>query len=166
MIPRNRIDVDRVKAVRARFESKYERKGGVSCWPWTAGTFPEGYGRFTLDGEYYHAHRIAWAIAYEEDPWFYLVLHDCDNPQCVRPEHLYLGSQRDNMLDAKFRSGLGGVSLPGETNPSAKLTSEEAREIRARYEDENITQAELGDEYGVSDSTVCSIVNEVLWQDA
>lgn len=157
MIDRNPISVKHAKEERERFEAKYEKRGGVSCWPWTAGTFGTGYGCFYFDEHHHHAHRIAWALAYGEDPLFRLVLHDCDNRRCVRPEHLYLGSQQDNMDDVKFRSG------PDAFVTNAKLTVGEVREIRERYELEDVTMADLGEEYGVSRGTICKVVNEVLW---
>lgn len=107
MIERNPIDVDLVKTATARFEAKYEECGPADCWLWTAGAFGDGYGRFTLAGSYYQAHRIAWAVAYSEDPGDDLVLHHCDRVKCVNPNHLYLGDQTDNMRMS--RPAVGGT---------------------------------------------------------
>jgi len=163
MIDRNPIDVDRVEEARERFETKYDERIPASCWPWTAGTFGDGYGRFTLNGNYYQAHRIAWALAYGEDPGDALVLHECYNESCVNPRHLMRGSQHTNMRHAFVEHGSGVFSSPGEDNPNAELTSEQVREIRERYEDEDVTQADLADEYGVTDTTINDVVNGVSW---
>jgi len=166
MIERNPIDVEAAEAVRERFEAKYDERIRTSCWPWQAGTFPEGYGRFTLGGRYYQAHRIAWALTHGSDPGDALVLHECYNKSCVNPRHLTLGTQRLNMIHAFGEHGADVFSSPGETNPNAKLTSRAAREIRERYSTEDVTQGDLADEYDVSRSLISMVVNEVLWTDA
>lgn len=166
MIPRNPIEIDLVKRVGTRFETKFEKHGSDGCWLWTAGTFGDGYGRFTVDGKYYQAHRIAWAVAYEEDPGDDLVLHHCDRVDCVNPIHLYLGDQTDNMQDVKARGGWDVFSSFGEENPNAKLTADQVREIRTRYKEEDVVQRDLAAEYGVSPSLISMVVNEVQWPHA
>jgi hypothetical protein len=166
MIDRNPIDVESVEEARERFESKYDERIPASCWPWEAGTFGDGYGRFTLDGRHYQAHRIAWALANGSDPGDALVLHECYNESCVNPAHLMLGNQRINMVHAFGEHGSDVFSSPGEENPNAELTSDQAREIRERYESEDVTQADLADEFGVSRSLISMVVREVLWADA
>jgi hypothetical protein len=149
MIEQNPIDVARVTKERARFEAKYEKRDPDECWAWTAGVFGDGYGRFTVAGKYHQAHRIAWAIAYGEDPGDDLVLHHCDRVNCVNPNHLYLGDQTDNMRDVNARGGWDAFSLFGEENPNAKLTVDEVQEIRTRYDEEDVLQRDLAAEYGV-----------------
>lgn len=166
MIDRNPIDVDRVEEARERFESKYVALIPASCWPWDAGTFGDGYGRFTLDGRYYQAHRIAWTLANGEDPGDALVLHECYNKECVNPRHLMRGSQHTNMRHASAEHGPDVFSSSGEENPNAELTSDQVREIRERYESEDVTQADLADEFDVSRSLISMVVREVLWADA
>jgi hypothetical protein len=137
-----------------------------ACWPWQAGTFGDGYGRFTFDGSYYQAHRLAWALAYHEDPHEALVLHHCANPECVNPAHLYLGDQRNNMADAKVHAGSDVFSSLGEENPNAKLTTAEVREIRERYTSGDVRQYELAEEFDVAQSLISMVVNEVQWSHA
>jgi hypothetical protein len=164
MIDRNPINVKRVKEERERFEEKYEKRAPDACWPWQAGTFGDGYGRFTLDGNYHQAHRIAWALAHGVDPSDDLVLHECYNEICVNPSHLMTGNHRINMVHAFDEHGIGVFG--GEDDPNTKLTLEDAREIRERYDAEDITQAELADEYGVSGSTISHVVNGRAWTHA
>ena len=81
-----------------RFWSKVERSEG--CWVWTRATFPTGYGKFrSWGGRTEYAHRVAWVLAHGAIPKNGYVLHRCDNPPCVRPDHLFLGTAEDNMHD-------------------------------------------------------------------
>ena len=80
-----------------RFWSHVEITG--ECWLWTHKKTLGGYGRFSLNGKCYMAHRFAWALTCGPIPDELLVLHKCDNPPCVRLDHLFLGTHRDNVLD-------------------------------------------------------------------
>lgn len=89
-----------------RFWAKVDLSG--ECWVWTGsragGTKVGGYGRFYLHGRVMPAHRRAWELTSGPIADGLLVLHRCDNPPCVRPDHLFLGSYRDNMLDASAKN--------------------------------------------------------------
>ena len=86
-----------------RFWAKVEKSN--SCWLWRANCNPEGYGQFWLNGKLEKAHRISWTFKHGAIPDRLLVLHKCDNPPCVNPEHLFLGTDRDNSRD-RIRKGL------------------------------------------------------------
>jgi hypothetical protein len=95
------------KSVEDRFWPKVARRGDDDCWLWTASKLKSGYGLLGSDyrGEERLAHRISWALASGEDvPKHICVLHSCDNPSCVNPKHLWLGTHADNTAD-KVRKG-------------------------------------------------------------
>lgn len=77
---------------------------GNECWEWQAACHRHGHGMFALRGRMHYAHRVAWELWYGPVPDGLFVLHRCDNPPCARPDHLFLGTQTDNMADA-FQKG-------------------------------------------------------------
>lgn len=85
------------EAIISRFWSKVDKTSG--CWVWTASRSGNGYGQFRLDGHNRPAHRLAWELTHGAIPEGAFVLHECDNPPCVRPDHLFLGDQSLNMAD-------------------------------------------------------------------
>ncbi len=113
------------------------------CWIWTGAKDPKGYGKFCSRRKNFFAHRFAWIS--EVGPTDLLVCHRCDNPACVRPSHLFVGTQADNLRDMFAK----GRAIVGENHHGAKLTSAKVRELR-RLRDEGMEYAELGERFGVS----------------
>lgn len=98
------------------FESKFEKTDG--CWIWQGSLRNDGYGRFYIKPKYYGAHRIAYEIYKGEIPPTFVVRHRCDNPLCVNPQHLELGTRKDNVDDMYIRGRAPDKS--GINNPNYK----------------------------------------------
>lgn len=115
-----------------RFDTKVLRTDG--CWLWTAGKSGNGYGAFKLkDGSQVPAHRMAWELARGPIPDGLYVLHRCDNRQCVRPEHLFLGSARDNALDMMAKGRHGTAGKGNQRIRSSNCRAGHPREGNIRY---------------------------------
>lgn len=128
-------------------------KTSSSCWEYPT-VKNHRYGKIMVDGTLYYAHRLSYLL--NRGPiGDLLVCHHCDNPPCVNPDHLFLGTPRENMADmvAKDRSGIRELN-----HPHGKLTDEQIREIRAKHA-RGIPGSWLASEYGVSRQHVHDIVN-------
>ena len=139
-----------------RFWAKVDKSG--ECWLWTARKDRDGYGRIRYAGNDRNAARVVWMITRSSIPEDFQVLHRCDNPACVRPKHLWLGTSQQNMED-RDRKGRG---ILGETHHQAKLTEDDVRAIRASYPE--LTYQKLADDYGVSPSQISHVVKRIHWK--
>jgi hypothetical protein len=137
------------------------RAGLTRCWVWIAGRTKAGYGvfrRFPGSRRPSYAHRLSWAIANGHEP-IGQVLHHCDNPSCVNPEHLYVGTQQDNVNDMLSR---GRARVVGGANWNAKLTVTIVREIRSRRASGESYSA-IARSYGLPRKTVSNAGNGKKW---
>ena len=142
-----------------RFWRHVEKTDG--CWIWTASKDANGYGR--INGGQGHpvlATHVSWELANGPIPEGMGILHRCDNPPCVRPDHLFLGDQAINMQDCAEK----GRTTRGERSASAKLTAQQAREIRTRYAQGGISQSALGREYGLCQATIRELIIGETWK--
>jgi len=166
---------------KSRFWEKVDVRGKEDCWTWKAAVSPRGYGQMgigsRLDGtrRVIRAHRASWIIHFGKIPVPLYVCHHCDNPPCVNPGHLFLGTQFDNMGDAskKKRSASGDRHrvnlypekvLKGEALVQAKLTELGVKKIRELYAAGGVTQLELGNRYGVTFQTISSVIRRKNWK--
>jgi len=143
-----------------RFWSHVKKTDG--CWLWTA-TKAGAYGQTTVQGRSVPAHRHAWMIEHGAIPDGLLVLHKCDEPLCVRPEHLFLGSQSDNVRDAFNKGRMAQPNhgqLIGERNGRAKLTSDQVRMVHASKK----SAYQLAREMGVSAGAIRHIRHGRNWR--
>jgi hypothetical protein len=151
----------------------------TGCWEWTGERYPSNYGlmRITSNGKRkaYRAHRVSWAIYRKTPPDNKYVCHRCDNPPCVNPDHLFLGTQLDNIRDAISKNRLrpasgnknGNTTKPesrprGESNGSAKLKVADVLYIRASHRN-GISHRELSNKFRVSKSTISRTLNNENW---
>ncbi len=144
----------------ATFWARVDKSGGPgACWPWL-GTRTHDYGQVWWQGTPRRASRVAHDLAIGPIPAGMFVCHKCDNPPCVNPSHLFLGTNRDNLRDAAAK---GRTWRPrGVLHPSAKLDLEAVRAIR-RLAAAHTSQAALGRMFGVTPSTIWAIVAAVTW---
>jgi hypothetical protein len=128
----------------------------TGCHIWMAGKNQQGYGQFHIAGKMYGAHRIGWMLAFGPIPEGWWVLHRCDSPSCVNPDHLFLGTHGINIADKVAKGRWRGGSPPGEKQGNVILTGEQVQEIRA-YPRRQVSYKTLAAKYGVSVGTIHSI---------
>ena len=137
-------------------------KSDTGCWLWTGARSHKSYGELQVFelGRPVAAHRISWILHFGPIPPGKLVCHHCDNPPCVRPDHLFLGGKKENALDMVAKRPWPPVISKGEDHGGAKLTAQQVSEIRERF----MPLDRLAGEYGVTKSTIWSIVNHRTWR--
>lgn len=132
-----------------------------------------GYGVFGLGGRLNHrnikAHRFAWVIKNGEIQGGLQVLHKCDNPSCCNVDHLFLGTQKDNMLDMKTKKrGMHDIcpetNARGERVNTAKLTARKVIRIRSIYASGKMSQYALARKYGVDRPAIGKIIRRENWK--
>lgn len=138
-----------------RFVSKFD-VSETGCWLWSAGRFGNGYGAFKIDGKTIGAHCVSFRLF--KGPYRKQILHRCDNTLCVNPDHLFEGTQTDNMRD-KVQKGRGNFAS-GERHGISVLTSEDILNIRAS----GLSQRALAQEYGVSQKSIWAIKSGKTWR--
>jgi hypothetical protein len=169
-------------AYATRFWSHVDKSG--DCWTWTASRC-NGYGQLGIQHKHLAAHRVAYELTYGPIPDGLFVCHRCDNKLCVRPEHLFLGTDGDNTRDAatkglmltgeKWRETHSSVygercwlhkhpeTMRGENNGHAILTTADVLQIRQMLID-GISQNEIGRRFGVSSGAIWQIANGRSWK--
>lgn len=131
------------------------------CWEWTGARHGFGYGTIYYLGKYHPAHRISWYLASGNFPDDSLVLHKCDNAACVNPNHLYLGTHRDNARDMCLRNRQNNAL--GSKHGQSTLTEEIVLDIRQRYISGEC-QRSIARIYGIDQSNVSYIVRRKTWR--
>jgi hypothetical protein len=176
------------KSISNRFWSKVNKNGSAplhypalgQCWEWTGSKIPGGYGTLRISRELGAklAHRISYLlnigdIAHNESYHGICVLHKCDNPGCVNPEHLFLGTNQDNMDDMVIKNrqnkakgyANGMLTRPerrprGELHGLAKFTEEDVLYIRSS----SLSRVDLSKKFNVNKSTIERIINRKTWK--
>lgn len=131
-----------------------------TCWEWIA-CKQEGYGRFSVNKRLTLAHRFSYELHYGPIPKGLLVCHKCDNPGCVKPDHLFLGTHHDNLIDSLNK---GRQPKPrGEGHPKARLSNKKAEEMRESYKKQKVSFDKLGKKFGVSRPTAYRIIKNISY---
>lgn len=148
------------------FDECYEPEPNTGCWLWLRGA-SHGYGTIHIPGENRRvpAHRFSYERVNGPIPRGMHVCHKCDNPPCVNPDHLFLGTHLDNVAD-KVRKGRakGHGGPPGERCSLSRLNSEQVLEIRRRYAQGGVSQSVLAAEFGVKQPNISEIIIRKTWK--
>ena len=155
----------------ARFWSYVNKNFSSSrCWEWTGTKTEFGYGHFNLwrNGKTINlkSHRVSWFLSFGAIPQGKFICHKCDNPACVNPNHLFVGTHKENMADMA-KKGRNRSAIPrvhGAKHPLHKLTAEQVREIKQRYSSGGISQGQLASEYGVTRARIQLVVSGKGWK--
>lgn len=147
-----------IKLQERLFKKTKEENG---CWIWMKGKDLYGYGRTTIKNTSISAHRASW-IAWKGDiPDKIYVLHKCDNPQCINPDHLFLGTQKDNMKD--MISKKRDLKAKGENSGTSKLKNEQIEQIEQIRESIK-SSYDISKDFNVSASNIRAIRNNKTWK--
>lgn len=153
------------RPVAERFWEKVAK--GDGCWEWLAHRKQRGYGTLQIGRRSVAAHRVSWELHYGPIPDGLWVLHRCDNPPCVRPDHLFLGDAAANGRDMGSKGRAAIQQHPelvtrGEAHPWAKLNAEAVRQVRAMLET-GLSLRRVGAQFGVGPETIRAIRDRRTW---
>ena len=129
------------------------------CWLWLKSKDTKGYGLLRVNGKQEKTHRVSYRLFVGPIPDGLHICHRCDTPACVNPDHLFTGTNKENMEDRE-RKGRG-VRQFGEAHHNAKITMDIARAIRT----DSRKQREIGAAYGISQHTVWQVKQNIIWRE-
>lgn len=132
------------------------------CWTWNGGKYYNGYGQFYEGPNKICAHRFSYKIFKGDIPKNKLVLHECDNRQCVNPDHLFLGTQKDNILDMIKKGRRVHSSRVGQNNGRTTLNDKDILKIRSDYKN-GVSVKSICKSYKLSETQVYRIVKKQSW---
>lgn len=139
-----------------------------TCWLWTGCVNIHGYGKIGIpglgQGVTTATHRLAWKLLRGPIPEGINVCHHCDNPPCCNPDHLFLGTQKDNLQDMGKKGRHPGPGFFGETHNKAKLTEAKVIEIRRLHKEKKLLHSELAKLFNISKPNVSHILSRRTWK--
>jgi HNH endonuclease len=156
------INIYSNKTTEERFWTKV-KKSKDGCWVWT-GTISGGYGYISISGKMYLVHRFSYWLHNKKLPkgkgWHGVcVCHSCDNRKCVNPKHLWLGTHKQNVEDARKKG-----QFSREMNGRSKHDEKQVKLIRKLYATGKYSQRLLGDMFDVTHTNIYAIINHKLWK--
>lgn len=144
-----------------RFWQKVDKSNPNGCWNWIASKKSQGYGMVRANGIVVGAHIAAWKYIYKKElPGGMCVLHKCDNPSCVREDHLFLGTVIENNLDRDKKNR----TARGENSSCVRLTWDEVCMIRAIWNLGMFRLYPMAKAYGINQGHLWQIVNNKIWK--
>lgn len=155
MLYQNKWLMDKLKDSTALSES--------GCWEWTRTRNQGGYGEMSIRRKLRHASHISYSVFIGEIPAGLMVLHKCDNPPCINPDHLFLGTQQDNMDDMAAKGRARHVT--GQSHGRAKLTWDDVAAMRELYDAGGTMISTIARQFGVGHTTACDVVHRRTWTD-
>lgn len=145
------------------FSQQYRVDPRTACFVWLRSLERDGYGQFWYKNKKYKAHRWAYEQVHGSIPSGLFVLHKCDNPACVNPKHLFLGTNSDNMLDTVRKGRKVAPVFHGEEHGMAILTEAKVRRIRQRIA-RGDRQCDVARDFGISAPLVYRIKKRIIWK--
>lgn len=146
----------KIETIEERFWRRTNIKSDVDCWEWTNSKDEKGYGLFSIGRKTFRAHRIAYELKNGKIPKGMLVCHTCDNPSCVNPNHLFIGTNLDNCKDKILKER--AMYVCGELQGHSKITDLQVEEIRKMRVD-GIKLKDIAEKFGITETTVSDITN-------
>ena len=131
----------------------------ITCWNWRGWKTAKGYGELSFQGKVIRAHRLSYQLKIGAIPDGLFVLHKCDNPSCVRPDHLFLGTLAENCHDRHNK----GRTARGSRNGWAKLTEVDIKSIRILASMSSLSQKEIADRFRVTSENIHHILSGKTW---
>lgn len=143
----------------AEFSTRYEINEHTGCWEWKGKLGHGGYAYVKTKGKHHGAHRFSYMLRHGTIPKGMVVCHSCDNTKCVNPDHLFLGTQKDNLQDAARKERISC----GERRPEAVLTEKAVREIRSLWL-QGYKYQHLAERYGVRMEAIGKVIRGERWK--
>lgn len=154
--------IKNILTLEQRFWRKVLVKDKDYCWEWQGSKASFGHGTFWNGNTVDSAHRISWELHKGKIPDDMCVLHHCDNPSCVNPNHLFIGTRKDNVIDMVEKGRNRTIS--GESHPNAKLNEENVLEIRKLYKTGEYSQRKLAKIFNVSKYAIRCVIKRKSWK--
>ena len=152
--------IEMFKILKDKFWKNVNRQDDDMCWNWSGNINSNGYGRVLIKKDHIFAHRASWMIHFGEIPEGMHVCHHCDNRKCVCPDHLFLGTNLDNIKDKMIK----GRQSKGIERPAAKLNDEKVIRIRDLFHRGGYSNKGLSEMFCVSRSQISDVVNYKSWR--